>query len=461
MITELGNGALIFHHGTGALLNMEGKTRGGSFGPTSTEYDNPLVTSTGEVALWGTNNLRPQEVVAELEKSDLLRPLIHKWAKRLIGQGLLYGTSEVDEFGEEKRRVMQVLEIDQVLRRTNINLFLLESAIEYKTHGNAFAELQTDYDGKVVGLFNQECTRVRLSRKEKKTGQIKYAYLSGKWANGASTSSEDTITVPALDPYYDPAGQVMRSKSGRFIMPLRVLLDDADYYAKGDWHGLIDGGYLELAKAIIKTKLYLTVNLAHIKYHVEVGKEWWELTYPGFGKMKPEEQKRKRQDVIDAFTKWVTGQEKAGRTMLTDMLIDELAVPGKKEYRSLWKITAFKLDIPTGAYVEDSAEVDAKIIRAFMDMSLFGQTPSKDRNSSGSGSDKRVAHSIEVMDSQVDASILLSPLDVMADTQGWHEKYGNGKLLKFWFKSLHVATADKTAGMVYQKDPNTPTPPKA
>jgi hypothetical protein len=285
--------------------------------------------------------------------------------------------------------------------------------------------------------------------------------LSGKWANGASTTSEDTITLPCLDPYYDPSGQVLKSNQGRFIMPLRVLLDDADYYAKGDWHGLIDGGYLDLAAAIIKTKLYLTVNLAHIKYHVEIGQEWWELAYPGFSKMKPEDKKAKREEVLRAFNNWIAGQEKVGRTMLTDMLIDELAVPGKKEYRSLWKINAFKLDIPTGAYVEDSAEVDAKIIRAFMDQSLFGATPSKDRNSSGSGSDKRVAHSIEVMDNQVDAQILLSPLDVMADTHGWHEKYGKGKLLKFWFKSLHVATADKTAGMVYQKDPNTPTPPKA
>ncbi|HRD54742.1 MAG TPA: hypothetical protein PKY96_19060, partial [Flavobacteriales bacterium] len=180
---------------------------------------------------------------------------------------------------------------------------------------------------------------------------------------------------------------------------------DNDYYAEGEWHGLIKGGYIKLAKAIITTKLWLTVNLSLIRYQVEVGEEFWPLAYPGWKDKKPEDKKKIKEDLRDAVTEWLTGQEKAGRVLISDMLIGDLhGAAGAKltEYRSLWKITPFKLDIPTGAYVEDSAEVDAKIIRAFMDPSLFGQTPSKDRNSSGSGSDKRVAHTHEVLDNTVD-----------------------------------------------------------
>lgn len=453
-----GTVSVSFSDGVGVLFSAT-KTRGGAFGPSSTENE-ALHASSGDVAFWGATNDWPQQVVAAIRKSDLLGPLIRKQIKRLMGAGVLYGTTEVNERGEEQRKVLQVLEIDQALRRTNVKVFLYEAWNDWLAQGNVFAELQTDFDGKVVGLYSQDATRCRLKRKDK-MGRITQCYLSGKWSNGGAAQSEDTITLPALDPYYDPAGQIKKSKQGRFILPIRILVNDQDYYGEAPWHGLLHGPYLEYAEAILLSKLYLTKNLSLIRYQVEVGNEYWELAFPGFGKMKPEERKEKKDKVLKAFTTWVTGQEKAGRTMMTDMLIDEMPVPGKKEYRSLWKITPFKLELPEGAYIEDSAEIDAKIIRAFMDASLFGATPSKDRNSSGSGSDKRVAHTIELLDNQIDAEMILTPLDVMADVNGWHEKYGGGKLLKFWFKSLHTATADTSQGMVYEKDPNVPKPPKA
>jgi hypothetical protein len=276
--------------------------------------------------------------------------------------------------------------------------------------------------------------------------------ISGKWSQGAGIDAKGNLKLPALDPYFDVAGQITASNKSRFILPLRILTGDNDYYADGIWHGLIEGGYLDLAKAIIKSKLWLTTNLSLIRYHIEIGSEFWELAFPGFGKKTIEERKAIKTQVTEAFTEWVTGQEKAGRTLLTDMLLDDIAIGGKmKEYRSLWKITAFKLDIPTGAYVEDSAEVDAKIIRAFMDPSLFGQTPSKDRNSSGSGSDKRVAHTHELLDNAVEMELLMTPFDVMAETHGWHETYAPGQMLKFWCKSYHAATLDRTLSAVAEK----------
>lgn len=454
VIDVLGDASLIFHTGTGATIFTESKLRGGALGPTASEAYNPVLTST-EVAYWGDTNTWPQQVVAELNTSDLLRPLIRKQAKRMIGQGLVYGTTTVDEnTGEERMRVMRHLEIDRALKRTNITLYCYEAWNDWLAFGNVFAELQMDFGGRVVGIYCQDATRCRLSRKENKTGRIAQCHISGRWTQSASPSGEYVNTLPALDPYYDPADQIRRSKQGRFILPLRLLVDDNDYYGQAPWHGLINSGWLEVAKAIPKLKRYLMDNMMLIRYHVEIGNEFWPMAYPGWKEMKPEERKKKKDEVVTAFTQWATGMEKAGRTLLTDMLTDE--VTQKKEYRSLWKITPLKLEIPTGAYVEDSAEVDAKIIRAFMDASLFGATPSKDRNSAGSGSDKRIAHTHELLDNQVDAEMILTPLDVMAEVNGWHEKYGNGQLIKFWFKGYHSATLDRTLGAVSQQ----PAPPK-
>lgn len=444
---------VIFHAGSGMMFNTESPRVKGSFGPTPSTKKDPTQGRNG-VALWGDNNDRPQLVVAAINESDLLRPLIRKQAKRMVGQGLVYGTTTVDQItGEERMKCMRVKEIDQVLKRTNVMLFLYEQWVDWLTHGNAFPELQTDYDGKVVGLYSQDACRCRLSLKDEK-GRINTCYIGGAWDQGGGPDGDGTFGLPALDPYYDPAGQIARSKQSRFILPIRLLVDDNDYYGDATWKGLIEGGYLDLAKAIIKCKLYLTQNLSLIRYHIEIGKEYWDLAFPGFKDKDPKEKKKIKDDVVAAFTKWATGQEKAGRTLMTEMMLDEIsagAVPGKREYRSLWKITPLKLDIPTGAYVEDSAEVDAKIIRAFMDASLFGATPSKDRNSAGSGSDKRIAHTHELIDNWVDAQLLLTPLDIMAESQGWHDKYGGGQLIQFWFKNYHAATLDRTLGAVSQK----------
>lgn len=448
-----GDGTFIVDTGAGIMFNMDSKSpalRGGKLGPTSTE-NKAGETNVGEVASWGPNNDFPQQVVAEIKESDILRPLIRQKGKRMIGAGMAYGTSYIDDQGEEQRKAMRVAEIDQALKRTNATLYNYEAWNDFTSQGNAFAELQTNVFGDIVGVYCQDATRCRLSVKNKKNGRIEHCFISGSWAMGGGKDAEGAFTLPALDPYYDVAGQVKASNKARFILPLRLLVDDQDYYGEGVWHGLIKGGYLKLAKAIIKAKLHLTLNLNNFKYLVEVGSEFWDRAFPGFKDKPFADQKKIKEDVKDAFKKWATGQN--GSTLLVDMLVDD--VVQKKEYRSLWKITPMKLDIPTGAYVEDSAEVDAKIIRAFMDASLFGATPSKDRNSSGSGSDKRMAHTHELLDNAVDAELILTPWAVMADVNGWHEKYGNGQMIEFWFKGYHSATLDRTLGAISQKDPKT------
>lgn len=445
-----GDGTLIFDVSTQASLFTESQRL--RWGGSATRTVRPTGLEVGDVAWWGADNAWPQRVVEEMRSSDLLRPLARKHAKRMIGQGLCYGTSTIDEVtGEERLKVMRVREIDQWLRRTNINLYLYGAQVDWIQQGNVFSEIQMGHGDHVAALYHVDATRCRLSRKDSH-GRIKWCYISGKWREGASERDTDTIRLPTVDPYYDVAGQVLASKSARMVMPMRLLVDDQDYYGEAPWHGLIHGGYLALARAIISAKRFLTENLTHIRYHVEIGSEFWELHTPGFSKLDAREKSKVKAAVTKAFTKWATGQESAGRTLVTDRLVDD--VVGKKEYRSLWKITPLKLDIPEGAYIEDSAEVDSKIIRAFMDQSLFGQTPSKDRNSAGSGSDKRVAHTHELLDNQVDNDLLLTPLDVVSEVNGWNDKYGNGQLLRWWFRSYHAATLDRTLGAITENKPS-------
>lgn len=447
-IHESSGGEVFYAEGVGMTFFTEGRSGvKGYYGSSRTEKDDLLGSSTEDVAYWGPGNDYPQQVVKEVNDSDLLRPLIRKYSKTMIGQGLVYGTTTIDEVtGEEKMRPMRVMEIDRWLKRTNITKFLYESWVDWTTHGNVFAEFQMAYDGTVAGVYAQDANRCRLGRKDG-NGRINHCYLSGKWASGVPDEKE-RIKLAALDPDYDPAGQIRAGKFSRCIMPIRLLVDDNDYYGQAPWHGLITSGWLDVAKSIPKLKKYLMSNMMLIKYHIEIGSEYWAQEFPGWDKLSDPEKKKKKKDTVDAFSKWAAGMEKAGRTMMTGMLIDEVK---KETYRSLWKVTPMKLEIPTGAYVEDSQEADFHIVRAFMDPSLFGIAPGKDRNSAGSGSDKRIAHTHHLIDNYVEVEMVQSPLDVVAEVNGWHEKYGNGQMLRFWNKSYHAATLDRTLSAITEK----------
>lgn len=445
---------VIFHEGLGMSFFTESSRVRGRYGPTATTKAEAS-TGSNNVALWGEDNAWPQKVVEIMKTSDLLRPLQRKHAKRMMGQGLVYGTTTVnEETGEEKMKVMRVPEIEMAFRRTNMPLFLYEQWCDFLAHGTCFPELQTDYEGNVVGLYSQDATRCRLSLKDS-NGRSTQCMLSGAWDKAGGRAGKDVITLPALDPYFDVAGQIKSSKQSRFILPIRLLVDDNDYYGEAPWHGLIHSGWLDVAKAIPQFKIAYMKNVMLFRYHIEIAREYWDLQFPGFFKKPRAEQKKIKEDVVDGFTKWASGIEKGGKTLMTEMLTDELK---KDQYRSLWKINQLKLELPTGAYIEDSAEVDAKIIRAFMDSSLFAQTPSKDRNSSGSGSDKRVAHTQELIDNFIDSELLLTSVNVMFDVNGWHEKYGKGEILKVWFKSYHTATLDRTLGAISEQPPKPSKP---
>jgi hypothetical protein len=237
------DGDIFFHEGSEmSFFTASNSLRGGRLGPTSTEKTD-TISGGGNVASWGTNNDRPQKVVEEMEQSDLLRPLIRKQAKRLIGGGLAYGFDVVDErTGKEGRKALRIPEIDRTLRRTNSALYDYEAWNDWGAQGNVFAELQTDHDGNIVGLYCQDATRCRLSRKDD-SGRIRNCYIGGNWPGGDDEKAKGVFKLPALDPYYDVAGQIQESNAARFILPIRLLVDNNDYYGQAPWHGLIDGGY--------------------------------------------------------------------------------------------------------------------------------------------------------------------------------------------------------------------------
>src|SRR6266496_3194156 len=95
-----------------------------------------LTVHMGKIALWGTDNLLPQRVNADVRKTTELASGLNWKAKALISGGLVYGTLTYDTDGVEKLVPKRDPKIDEWLKKTNIKRYLRESAYEFYKFGN-------------------------------------------------------------------------------------------------------------------------------------------------------------------------------------------------------------------------------------------------------------------------------------------------------------------------------------
>lgn len=408
-------------------------------------YDGPKpvidkLRAAGKVAPWGAANDKPQKIVRDLRRTPVAASVLERKTNMLISGGLRYGTVEVDDrTGLEILRPKRIPAVEDFIRNSNVNLFLRESTRDWYTYHNVFPEFRMGrgYD-RITGIGVQDACHVRLGVQDDK-GEITRAYV-GDWANGDEASA---FEMPALDPYRNVAEQLLRNKHARSILPVRVLGWDKFYYGEAPWHGLMLNGSFDIAARINELKLLLLQKISALKYFIEIDERYWPYVIAGFKDMKDEDKLTAMQEHVDSIEEWL-GRDGLGGAFMATML----SIGTEKGQSSLVKITPYKLDLPDGVYTEDSQEIHFIICRDMgLKPSLHGISPSKSGSSPGSGSEDRVARTNHILDSKPDQDLILSPLEVVRDVNGWDPE------LRFWFANYHVATLDRANGAIDQ-NPN-------
>jgi hypothetical protein len=412
-------------------------------------YDGPKpvvekLRAAGKVALWGAANDKPQRIVRDLKRTPVASNVLERKTNMLISGGLRYGTIDVDDStGLEILRPKRIPEVEAFIRNSNVNLFLREATRDWYTFYNIYPEFRMGrgYD-RITGIGVQDACHVRLSVQDE-MGEINSAHI-GDWANGDET---DAFELPALDPYRNVANQLLRNKEARSILPVRVLGWDKFYYGEGPWHGLMLNGSFDIAARINELKLLLLNKVTAIKYFIEIDERYWPHVIAGYKDLKTEDKIAAMQEHVDSIEEWL-GKDGLGGAYMATML----SIGTEKGQTSLVKITPMKLDLPEGAYNEDSQEIHFIICRDMgLKPSLIGISPSKSGSSPGSGSEDRVARTNHILDSKPDQDMILSPLEVVRDVNGWDPE------LRFWFANYHVATLDRAMGAIDQ-NPATQSP---
>ncbi len=388
-----------------------------------------------DIAIWGEDNLFPQNVIADAEFSTLIQPTLEWKASALFGGGIQYGFKEVKPDGTIKRtpKIDDPI-VNEFFRRTNINRYLRESITDLYWFYNPFPSVMMSRDRKNVAMLKRnDASFCRWQKQNPNTGLIDNCYLSARWNFGSGTSSEFVTQIPTIDPYFDPAYTVRQRDEFQYIYPLSFPTPGKTYYSLAAWNTIRTSKWFELMKQIPIFKNAIIENQASIKYHIEIYTWWWEWKYPDWQSLGKEEKRKLREAELKNFNDVLTGSANAGKTLMTAARIDNGEVkPG-------WKITAIDNKIMSGSYIEDSQEGSTHFLYALgVDPTLIGQAPGKGMGA-GSGSDKRVAFNLYLQNCHMHESIILEPLYFVRDYNHWDPNY------EFWFEHDPILTQDKVS----------------
>lgn len=390
-------------------------------------------SSAGKMALWGEGNDFPQTVIADVRKDPEIGTLLDKEARLLYSGGLVYGTLDFNDKGEEIIKPLQPAERKRVsdwLVKSNIKRYLLEAAKDLYWFYNAFPEVILNVGRtEIIQLCVQPAEICRWEKMDS-TGRVKKCFINANFPQ-YDEKHATTKTLNVIDPYYNPAETLKKMSGTNFIYPLSYPTPGSTYYQLADWNSIRASGWLDVSMAIPKFKKSFITKQLNIKYHVEISQLYWENKYPGWKDKLQAEREKIRLDELTKFNEILTGVEKAGNSIITAMHTDPVL---GKEY-SLWKITIIDDKYKSGQFLEDGKDASLYKMSAIgLHPALIGTMPNNGMG--GAGSNIREAYNLHMMMVRAHQDIILEPLDLVKAYNGWPDD------LVFRFRNSFMNTLD-------------------
>lgn len=399
-------------------------------------------TTSSPISAWGDDNLYPNYILSEIEKVTLVHPILDWKARALYGGGIAYGLLDVQN-GTETFTQLVDPEIDDWLENSEIQEYIMKSALGLVTFYNIMPELIFSIDrSKITRLSALDPHDVRWekrARNGKYRGYSEHAYLSPDWETIDDKSSE-TLKIRVLQTAINAIEFARTVSDDKLIFPTQLPSSGKKYYARAPWHVLLDT-WLPIAKEIPAFKKALLKNQLTVKYIIRVPEWWWTWKYKDWEKKSEQERINIIQAEHKSFNDFTTGDKQGNSIMYTQ----RDSTPAK-EYGA-WEIDVIDDKIGNGKYIEDSQEADAHIFKNLaVDPTLFGTGPGKNNQSSGSGSDKRVAFNTYILQQSGMQHVMLKPLHFIAKYNGWSQRLTQpGQRLVFWLQNFKVAKLDSGA----------------
>lgn len=384
--------------------------------------------------LWGSDNLRPQNIIKDCRKNAIIPSTISWKAEALWGSGLTFGFEEI----EGKQTVLvpadkkKYLQVYNFVRSRGMRHYTRQASKAYYWWKFIAPEVILSKDRKQIASVASQRPEYCRFKREPKSLKLQNMVISANWENVVDLKDKDnTSVVPLINAYYNPVEWLQQQKGHKYIYPFIDHSPGTVYYPEAEWHSVRESGWLKVVESIPQFKAALFKHQVTIKYLIEVSTWWWNQTYPGFDNFPTEKKKQIMADELNNFTNFMTGNENAGKALMISYQSDPTT---GKDY-SGWKITAIDNKIKDGIYIEDSQEGNSHLMYALgVDPVLKGFAPGG-KMASG-GSEKRVAWNNYLMSIKSHQDDILEVVEFIRDYNGWDPN------IRFWFTNYYQATMD-------------------
>lgn len=380
--------------------------------------------SRGDVALWGDNNLAPQEMMKDIENTGVLSAALDLKARATVGRGpMLVKVVGIGNDLKEQYELVNDPEVADWMETSNCFLDTFAAAKDIMGLGIYFDEAVLTKDrSKIYGFRRHDATECRLSKISATSRRSEYVYISSDWQRYANFEemNEHQAKVPLLDGDFPFLDLAQRTTGHNFFITGGYPLFGRKYYPMPLWWPARK--WVKMAQAIPDLKKAMVNNQMNINYIVEIHPKFWENYSPKWNTAKDAKEKIAIMDEFyDKVDKYLTGAENSYKSLFSTMI----TAPGEAPVPAI-KITSLEDKLKEGKLLVDSAAANSEILFALMmNPAIIGADTPGGPYSGGAGSGSNIRESFlsQVILQEVERKIISKRFQLAKQYNGWDPAY--------------------------------------
>lgn len=390
---------------------------------------------------WGDDNLKPVSMAADITNMGVLSAGIHSKVRMAVGKGIApFFLTNADNNGNETLEPCIEPELLNFLELNRNYLYSYQNIYNMIAYGfGATQGLLSDDKSRINRIKALDVFTCRLGVKNNKNF-IDKIYLCGNWGSAGSTYDKTKMSeLPVLEEGYELEALTKGISGHEFVMLHRILLNGTQYYPSPLWEAAKE--WVKHSRSIPKMKNAINRNMMAIKYVVLIDGAYWSRTYKDWSKKTEREQQETIKAKRDEINKFLTGEENAGKTIVSGKFID----PATKNTIEEIEIKVIDDKWKDGKWLPDNAAADKQVLFAmFFNPAIWGGNLLGDGASggAGSGSDIREAFLVQIMLMHAERMLNLEVFNLIKHFNGWTKYETAGKTLVFRYPNYILTTLD-------------------
>lgn len=374
-------------------------------------------------ALWGTDNLLPNRMIADIETCGILNAIIDGKARFALCEGVVPVFMKYDGKARVIDSICDKPEIVYFLEDNNQFLHTFGWMKDLCGFGDAAARIMLNADrNKVVMFQRDDITEIRYSKKDPKTGKINSLYYSAQWDRQITSQKDNRVfQIPLLDTN-NPLND-LKEKAARGIAEHAITMRQPGwgkhYYSVPLWYGAYK--WVKIAQGVPEMKAAMFENNMRIKYMVVIYDLYWEANYPEWDAMDDDAKETARNALFNEIDTWLTGSKNAYKSIFVG---GKYTLDGGKSMQYI-EIKPIEDTTQAGELLPDSAAANSEI--AFAMMWNNAMTGGNQKNGlyqeNQGGSNVREATAMQVIIHELERKQVQRLFNIIKRFNGWDVTY--------------------------------------